>query len=455
MLIRFVASNIYSFDENKEFNLLPRPKIRALPAHKYSHKGLDFLKMSAIYGANGAGKSNLVNALELLQDMVVKDAPAFRAWEVHFKFAAPGNEKQVLGVEFLQEETAFYYALEITKGLISAEELYTSGLGKAADKLIFERKTLPDGSASLTFLEALEKDAKGQLLKSILQEEFIKPGKTILKLLANRDNIHLQVVKKAFRWFADTLQIISPDSRPAGLAHELEDPGFKGYAESIMRSFNIGISGLITERRNLDDIFKNDRESQDAMAEIQNKLTEGKQGMVGLRNVQGKKELLFVKEGDKIVVKELKLEHTGADEQKAFFTLDEESDGTIRLLDFVPAFRDVVSNKKVYVIDEIERSMHPNLVKELVGKFSHDDQTKGQLIITTHESNLLDQSIFRQDEIWFVEKKKSGATELYSLSDFKEHNTIDIRKGYLNGRYGSIPFLANLQDLNWHANDSH
>ena len=73
----------------------------------------------------------------------------------------------------------------------------------------------------------------------------------------------------------------------------------------------------------------------------------------------------------------------------------------------------------------------------------------GQLILSTHESNLLDQNIFRPDEIWFAEKNKEGATELYALSEFKEHHTIDIRKGYLNGRYGGIPFLGNLKDLNW------
>jgi len=86
--------------------------------------------------------------------------------------------------------------------------------------------------------------------------------------------------------------------------------------------------------------------------------------------------------------------------------------------------------------------------------FTHEE-TKGQLIFTTHESNLLDQKIFRQDEIWFAEKDKNGSTDLYSLSEFKEHKTIDIRKGYLNGRYGSIPFLANLKDLNWHEYVAH
>ena len=161
----------------------------------------------------------------------------------------------------------------------------------------------------------------------------------------------------------------------------------------------------------------------------------------------------MVKEGDEVFAKRLLLEHRGEDGLHYEFRLEEESDGTLRLLDFIPAFQEVTFEQKVLVIDELERSIHPLMAKELVNKFSQDAETKGQLIFTTHESNLLDQSIFRQDEIWFAEKDKTGSTDLYSLSDFKEHNTTDIRKGYLNGRYGAVPFLANLQDLNWHAYD--
>ncbi len=134
---------------------------------------------------------------------------------------------------------------------------------------------------------------------------------------------------------------------------------------------------------------------------------------------------------------------------KEKFTATEESDGTRRLLDYLPALFEAINSRRVYLIDEIERSIHPLLIKELIRKFSHDEHTSGQLIFSTHESNLLDQDIFRPDEIWFAEKNKEGATELYPLSEFKEHHTIDIRKGYLNGRYGGIPFLGNLKDLNW------
>ena len=246
------------------------------------------------------------------------------------------------------------------------------------------------------------------------------------------------------------MQIITPDSKPRALAHKIDtNIEFKKYAEDLMCSFNIGIKSLGTEKKNIKDFFGEDNENE--LDKLIKEVEDSPKKMIGLRSRRGD-ELIVVKENDTIWVKTLKVEHSSIN-KSVFFDLDEESDGTVRLLDFVPAFKNVISSKKVYIVDEIERSIHPLLIKELVKKFSLDKKTQGQLIFTTHESNLLDQEIFRQDEIWFAEKDLNGSTDLYSLSDFKEHKTIDIRKGYLNGRYGSIPFLGNLEDLKWHDYD--
>lgn len=218
-----------------------------------------------------------------------------------------------------------------------------------------------------------------------------------------------------------------------------------------MKSFKLGISSLTLEKKNIKDFFGEDNDSE--LDVLVKELEKTPAKMIGLRSRKGD-EIVIVKEANKIWIKSLKIEHKGKNNISKLFDLAEESDGTVSLLDFVPAFKDIASENKVFVIDEIERSIHPLLIKELVNKFSCDTKTKGQLIFTTHESNLLDQQIFRQDEIWFVEKNNWGASDLYSLSDFKEHKTIDIRKGYLNGRYGSIPFLANLKDLNWREDDT-
>ena len=99
--------------------------------------------------------------------------------------------------------------------------------------------------------------------------------------------------------------------------------------------------------------------------------------------------------------------------------------------------------------DEVDESLHPSLLKAIMHKIMNSGPAYGgQFIITTHESNLLDYDIYRQDEIWFVEKN-NGSTELYPLTDFKPRADLQLQKGYLMGRFGAVPFLANLKDLNW------
>ena len=104
----------------------------------------------------------------------------------------------------------------------------------------------------------------------------------------------------------------------------------------------------------------------------------------------------------------------------------------------------------VYLVDEIERSIHPHLLKEIIKKLVNSEEITGQLIFTTHESNLLGLDLFRQDEIWLTEKNELGATSFSPMSDYKIRNDLDIRKGYLKGRFGAIPMLGNLEDLNWY-----
>lgn len=453
MLIRFVIENLFSFGERKEFTTIPNKRLKTLEHHKYNNCDFNLLKIASIYGANGAGKSNLIKSLELFQKLIIREKIPFRLKDSKFKFHDSSDSKsQIFAIEYIQENIPFYYGIVLNESRIETEELYLSGLGKKEDFLIYERKTDNDYNTSIVFLEEFENDEKSQILKSVLLEEFVKPDEPILKLLSNRDNKFLRNVKIAFKWFEDTLQIITPDSKPRALAHTIDvDKEFKKYAKDLMCSFNIGITDLTSDKKDLKEFFGEDNEKE--LDNLTKEVEDSPQKMIGFRSNKGV-EIIIVKENGNIWVKTLKVGHIGKSNKSVLFSLDEESDGTVRLLDFVPAFKSVISTPKVYIIDEIERSIHPLLIKELVQKFSFDPNTKGQLIFTTHESNLLNQEIFRQDEIWFAEKNKDGSTDLYSLNDFKEHKTIDIQKGYLNGRYGSIPFLGNLQDLNWHMYDT-
>ena len=155
------------------------------------------------------------------------------------------------------------------------------------------------------------------------------------------------------------------------------------------------------------------------------------------------------REGDKYYARRVQAQHE-VNNKLYDFELKEESDGTQRVFDFIPMVQKVKSEACTFVIDEIDRSLHPTLVRALVSKIVTDKGMKGQLIFTTHDAGLLDGKIFRNDEIWFAEKdRETQSTHLYTLDEFKPRADLDIQKGYLNGRFGAIPFLAKLNELNW------
>jgi AAA15 family ATPase/GTPase len=448
MIIRFFVNNVFSFGEEKEFNTFPSPKGKRLKEHKYHKNGFDILKLSAIYGANAAGKSNIVRALKMLQEIVINEVIAQGQTNTQFKFREEAEMPQILGIEFFQSGKAYYYAIKIIGNKIDTEELYESGLGKKKDSLIFERKTIENERTSIRFFDKFNKEKENVVLKNVIEKNLSKPNKPILKLLAALDNDDLKEIKDVLNWFENTLQIITPYSKSTFLSHIIDtDSVFHKYAQDTLCAFHVGINSLKSEKTKWEEF----RGKNDILREVVQNFQSSSYEMRSL-SYKGS-EFLFVKERDGIYVKQLQLEHSGKNGKNVYFNIEEESDGTRRLLDFIPVLKDIFSRGKVYVIDEIERSIHPMLIKEIIRKFSADKETTGQLIFTTHESNLLNQNIFRQDEIWFAEKDLNGSTDLYSLSDFKEHSTIDIQKGYLIGRYGSIPFLSNLQDLNWHSYD--
>lgn len=448
MIIRFLVENLFSFGERREFNLLPSPRYSRLSHHKYSQYNFNFLKLSVIYGANGSGKSNLIRSIAYLRNIILEEEIPVRINRHKFKFHQNRENVDILfGIEFISEGTPFLYALKVNEGVVLYEELLISELGQKDDILIFERQTSKDGITTTKFSDEFEKDQESRTLKKVIEKNLSKPDKPLLKLLATLDNPFLRNLESAFRWFEKTIQIITPSSKPSALAHRIDtNESFQKYANDTMCAFHTGINNIKTESKSIREFFGEDNltDLDDLIKEIE----ESPKKMIGIGTRMGE-EILLVKEDNEVKVKRLILEHEGMNGQKANFYLNEESDGTIRLLDYIPAFQDIVSRERVYIVDEIERSIHPLLIKELIRKFSEDTDTKGQLIFSTHESNLLDQDIFRQDEIWFAEKDKNGCTDLYPLSEFKEHHTKNIRKGYLNGRYGGIPFLGNLKDLNW------
>lgn len=446
MLIRLIVKNLLSFKELTEFNLLPG-RVSRLPHHIHSAQGISVLKLSALYGANGAGKSNLVKALYLIKNYIISGIIPVEFITETFKFDEGSKNKGVfLGIEFLKMGIPFYYGITIRQGIVVDEELQISGLGKKEDLVLFRRTdTSDEPNLMIDFNPEVMSDKDASLFPSFLRTELLQRNQPVLHFLRTRQNPVFTNHKLAFEWFENDLVILYPESKPSALAIHLEmDKQLHSFSTEIMGSFKTGVREILIETQSIEDYFGANNKKEVELITADLKTSPHK--IRYARNPY--EEVLFVLEENKVKAKRLMFLHD-EDNGSHPFTPAEESDGTRRLLEYLPALFAAIKTEKVIFIDEIERSIHPLIIKELIRKFSHDTLTKGQLIFTSHESNLLDQELFRPDEIWFAEKKPDGSTELYTLSEFKEHHTIDIRKGYLNGRYGAIPFMGNLKDLNW------
>ena len=445
MLIRFIAKNIFSFKDETEFNLFPN-KSQGLQHHKVKIGDFEFMRFSAIYGANGSGKSNLIKAISFLETLVEEGKLHSETDELKFKLNEDCLKSPIsLGVEFIADLKPYFYSITFDGDKILYEYLAESN--KNNDEIVFER-SYDTEIQEIKFKDDYYKTDKERLFAEVLAEKLIQKNELLITFLSKKYPEDFMSVYSAFEWFKDTLVVILPDAKPGGIAHIMDkEPAIKDFANKFIPSLNTGISEIEVEKKKFEEFVGNDD------TKLKKRIIDG------LRNEPDKISVLINKdtgeeatlayENDEIVVKRLITKHQDSLGKNIDFNLGQESDGTRRLIDYIPAFQGIVNDNKVYVIDEIERSIHPMTIKEIMTKLALNEDVNGQLIFSTHESNLLDQSIFRPDEIWFAQKDFDGSSKIYSLSDFKIHNTINIENGYLKGRFGGIPFLGNLKDLNW------
>lgn len=446
MLIRFVVSNFLSFNEEREFNMLAG-SFKTHKHHVYNLGKVDVLKAAAIYGANGAGKSSLIKAIEFLQDSVNNGAIFRSVNDKKFKLDKNNELKPIsFEIEFTVDKKIYAYGVSFNNITVIEEWLYESGIN-IEDKKIFERKTLKSGKQSIKMSDKYQKTQKQKLLIELMEDNLLKSNELFL---GKTDELKIKEITSARNVIEKEIVIIHPGSKFQSLVPALTSSSrFKTFANEMLETFDTGVSELDIETMDIDKYFGEDDEK--TKKEIIQNIKDGHSVLLNTETGG----VLATKEKGKYVVKKVIAKHLNNEGKKISFDLTEESDGTQRLLDFIPAFDGILNDEICFIIDEIDQSLHPTLLKSIIQKVMNNDNTKGQLIFTTHESNLLDLDIFRQDEVWFAEKNKStGSTQLYSLSDFKPRYDLDIRKGYLKGRFGAIPFLAHLEDLKWENHDA-
>ena len=441
MILRLIAENFASFKDASEFNTFPSSKSHSHENHKVVCGHATALRMSAIYGANGAGKSNLLSALKLLKMLVV--AESLR--EIDF-FESPSfkldpqcaEKPSGLAIEFYHNNSLFYYHVEFTPQKIIMEELLLSK--KSKDVKLFSR----ENSEIFISPDHVGKGITDQFKEAL--NRLVRPDMLLLSFLGKYYSKEAPLVSDAYLWFVNNLQLVLPNTIHGFVPHMLDiDSDFSALVNTTLPELKTGIDKLVVKK---ELVKEEDVKSGNLMRLVKlAKEHPGEPQSSGRYTDDVAVNVIY--EHGKIYMKTLVAVHKNLNGNEVEISLRDESDGTRRLIEYMPLLYAIIQKDMVYVVDEIERSIHPIMIKDIVRKLSESETAKGQLIFTTHESGLLDQNIFRPDEIWFAQKDAEQATQLYPLSDFNIHKTANIENGYLNGRYGGIPFLSNLKDLHW------
>lgn len=407
MLIRFSFKNFKSF---KNENCLDM-EATALKEHEYNvakTENGDYLKVSAIYGANASGKTNVLQAFSYMKKKVlVSDDSRINSnlnEENIFSFMI-NNEPISFEVEILAKNNKIYkYGFEVLNNAIISEWLYEKRINKFYE--IFER----------TNNNIEVKDNKNKLLGLANVDEKNLFLNVFAKIDKNNEDFN-----NVYEWFINSNYL------------DLGDPNFEN-------ALNNRISlKIIEDKKYKEELLKFIRTFDATIDSINispNSIEE-------LKNTNG-------------IVK-VELVHNGEKGNKKALPLALESNGTMKMFHLFDFLMDTLRNGMVLFVDELDAKLHPLLTRYIINLFHNSKKNigNGQLIYSTHDTVNLNKETFRRDEIWFAEKDKDGISEIYSLSDYimedengntkKVRNDATYNKDYLTGRYGAIPVLEEFE----------
>ena len=408
--LNMAASNY--FKEQEQLNTFEVGVIEQVPR---------LLRSSVIYGPNASGKSTLVNALDFMRDRVInsaKESQANEAIEVApFKLTASSRaEDSEFEVAFIEEGLRYQYGFRCNRQRFTEEWLfaYPEGRSQKWFQRVFNLET---GKDDYRFSTSFQGGRRRHDWKADTRPNALFLSKA---LQSNSEQL-----KPVLNWFQQRLRIIK--------AHQILAPNFtmtrcredvaKGRVLEFMNSADLSIADIRIDTQ----VFSSDILPKDLSTAVRDELS---QQMAG-----------------KEMMKTTFLHEDVETHEPVEFDQEDESDGTRALFAFAGPWLDVIENERVLVVDELDSSLHPLIVHYLV-KLLHHQNSKAQLVFTTHDTTILSQKILRRDQIWFMEKDSKNATHLYPLSDYSPRDNEAIERGYLNGRYGGIPFL---KDLDFHG----
>ena len=447
MLITFRFENFMSFNAESELSLLAG-QTRSFPEQVVKGKtrnDADILKASILYGANASGKSNIIKALDFAKETItqgLKNRATLNKW---FRLDTANSLKPSrFEFEFKQNSKVYAYGFEVilaTKTFVS-EWLFE--IGKTTDKAIFERKI--DAQGESVFEGGFKPKGEAGTRYGLFQKDVLK-NQLFLYEINDRKTANLkgfEAFHEAFHWFKEKLMIIYPNSTFTDLDLVGKNPMTQKTFSFFLNFFKTGIDAI--EPIELDFEEATSKFSDELKSQILNDLAESETN--GLQIKVGNQRFFFFKnENGSIKTHRLMTKHRSKDgKSDILFEVSDESDGTQRVFDLLPALIQATQKDIVLVIDELDRSMHPELTQKLLDVFfKNTAHNESQIILTTHESNLLDLDFLRRDEVWFVEKNNFGESKIYSLEEYTPRHDKEIRKAYLLGRFGAIPYIGHVQ----------
>ncbi len=414
MLLQFAVENVLSFKERTVLSMMAAPHVSHKERDVIRTPVGDVLRVAAIYGANASGKSNLCQALWWAKMLIRSGTPKgeavraqpFRLSKTHLV------QPSVVECEFLINDTRYSYGFKISSELVHEEWLLADG------ETLFERSFQQFDVASI-----------GESEKRTTFVEFVAQGTRPNQLFlfeASDRNVH--ELESVWSWFDLHLGQIDPNTELTDEFARLvaKDGRLRHFATQLLANADTGVTHLG---------FGHDSAE---LAAIEKRVDAGEV-------VDQSERTAAIDAAERF---ELRLMHESDDGSAIPFELELESDGTKALLRLAPVWAVLVGTFGLrLVVDELDRSLHALLTRHLIESFLRSEPANGsQLLFTTHDTSLLDLALLPADSFWLAQKDHTGASTIYSLSEYKSGQMQQLReqvsKGYMQGRFGAVPTLG-------------
>lgn len=440
MLIQVNVQNFKSFNELNSLNLIASNKLRKQKERLYESDTISLLKSTVIYGSNASGKSNFVEVLRFMKECVMNQEIPIESYNWYCRNHEDNKEKiSSFSVQLLLNEDCYEYGFDAILNTQTIKDEWIVDLNKK--KILYQRNN--DGKP----LNGLNLGREDRMRMEIYLDDFLHNDKSLFLTEMNRNksfdkDSELSVYHRIYNWFVKDLNVVLPDMPLTKFSYYYDESTLSNI-KKIVRSFDTGIEDI--EIKNMSEEQLQNKIGISLYKDVINELKKNvqKQGQELNLSMRSKKEFFNITMNDNydLEIKTLCFKHG---QSMLDFEFCEESDGTKRVFDFL----DILLNKNqnsIYVIDEMERSLHPNLFNRLIELLNeYQKQSNIQVIFTTHESSIMKQDLFRRDQIWFIERNKDNDSRIYSLDTFNERFDKKISKAYLEGRYGAIPQFKSL-----------